>query len=101
MKKTFITLLLVLVSLSASAYDFEVDGFYYNVVSLSDLTCKVVSDDAEYTGDITIPSTVTYKGRTFTVISIGTAFKRNVNITSVVIPNSVTSIGESAFYECI
>ena len=86
-----------------SAYDFAVDGIYYNVVSLSDLTCAVTDGDMSYYyfGDITIPEQVTYNGRTLTVTSIGNyAFYGCSGLTSVSIPNSVTSIGEEAFYHC-
>ena len=84
-----------------SAYDFAVDGIYYNVVSLPDLTCAVTKGDMDYSGDITIPEQVTYNGRTLTVTSIGDrAFSLCSGLTSVSIPNSVTSIDNLAFYGC-
>ena len=89
---------------SASAYDLTVDGLYYNIVSFSDLTCAVTSDDVndtKYSGDIVIPEQVTYNGRTLTVTSIGSsAFEGCTGLTSISIPNSVTSIGNSAFSGC-
>ena len=33
---------------SASAYNFTVDGFYYDIVSISDLTCAVTNNDNVY-----------------------------------------------------
>ena len=39
-------------SLSASAYDFEIDGIYYEVISLTDLTCAVTSGDNKYQGEL-------------------------------------------------
>ena len=85
----------------ANAYDFEVDGLYYDIISTSELTCKVVSGDNMYSGDVKIPMTVQYKNRDLNVISINaSAFQGCSSLTSVEIPNSVTEIGERAFYEC-
>lgn len=69
--KLILLFVTILVSVRVSADGFSVDGIYYEVVSLSELTCEVVSGNEKYTGDIVIPETVTYEGRTFTVISIG------------------------------
>lgn len=62
--------------LSASAYDFEVDGIYYDIVFLPNLTCAVTCGDKYYEGDITVPSEVLFKGRTLSIISIG--FTNNI-----------------------
>ena len=87
--------------LPVSAYDFTVDGIYYNVVSLSDLTCEVAKGDEEYAGDITIPEKVTYKNKELTVTSIGNyAFEYCSGLTSITMGNSVTSIGNYAFENC-
>lgn len=99
---------LLLGAASASAHDFEVDGIYYNKNSVGrsvSVTCKGSSpyDYAnEYSGAVTIPASVTYSGKTYSVTSIGSyAFEDCSGLTSVVIPNSVTSIGRYAFYGCI
>ena len=48
-----------------------------------------------------IPATVTYKGETYSVTSIGyCAFQYCTELTSVTIPASVTSIGDDAFFSC-
>jgi len=72
-RKTLLAIVCLLSSIRVSAYDFEVDGIYYEVVSSSDLTCKVVNmpDDKEYSGDIVIPEHVKKNNNTFTVVEIG------------------------------
>ena len=100
-KQLLITLAVLLCSATASAYDFEVDGIYYNILSMSDLTVEVKSGDNKYSGEVIIPSTVSYKSKTLTVTSIGDyAFKNCSGLTSITIPNSVTSIEYDAFYNC-
>ncbi|MGM9929310.1 MAG: leucine-rich repeat domain-containing protein [Bacillus sp. (in: firmicutes)] len=100
-KIALVAMLLSFAPKQASAYDFEVDGIYYNVVSMSDFTCEVTSGDNEYTGEVNIPEQVTYNKRTFSVTSIGyDAFIGCKGLTSVTIGNSVTSIGHYAFSLC-
>ena len=96
-----ITAAMLLSFFPASAYDFEVDGIYYSIVSLPDLTCKVVQGEDKYSGDVTIPTEVVYNNRTITVVEIGSsAFSNCTSLTSVKIPESVTVIGNKAFYKC-
>lgn len=90
----------------ASAYDFEVNGIYYNVLSISSRTCGVTYGENKYSGDIVIPETVTYNGSEFSVTSIcGDYYEEkgafsNCKITSVTLPNSITDIGIYAFRGC-
>ena len=99
---------LLLSAATASAHDFEVNGIYYNInsdgTSVS-VTFKGSSYDSyanEYSGAVTIPASVTYSGKTYSVTSIGShAFEDCSGLTSVEIPNSVTSIGGYAFAYCI
>ncbi len=87
--KTFLNKIGMLVAmlltlLQANAYDFKVDGFYYNLVSLTELTCEVTSGDEKYEGDLTIPSEVVYNGRTLSVVGIGeSAFEGCDQLTSI------------------
>ena len=40
-KTKLLTIVVLLCSISASAYDFEVNGLYYNLLSASDKTCEL------------------------------------------------------------
>ena len=107
-KQTLMVIVGLLLSTTAFSSDFEVNGIYYDITNSTNKTVAVtyrgVYSDSftdEYTGAVTIPSSVTYSGTTYSVTSIGdTAFRYCSGLTSVTIPNSVTSIGGSAFSNC-
>ena len=98
--------IMLCVALPTLAYDFEVDGIYYNYLDKTAKTVEVTGSSSnvyynEYTDSVTIPSSVTYSGTTYSVTSIGSsAFFFCSGLTSITIPNSVTSIGSSAFFNC-
>ena len=101
-RQLLVVAILFSVSLSGYAFDFVVNGIYYNKNS-DGKTVHVTFKDTNYnsySGSVVIPSTVT-SGTTYSVTSIGSeAFLGCSGLTSVTIDNSVTSIGDGAFYEC-
>ena len=99
--KSLLVMACLLSSISVSAYDFEVDGFQYDVVSLSERTCRLVGSNDGFEGDVVIPAHVNYANRTITVVEIESGlFKNNTYITGITIPNTISSIGNNVFSGC-
>lgn len=98
--KSALTLMLSMLSVSVSAYDFEIDGMYYNVLSIDDLTVAVTSGKNKYSGDIVVPSQINFKDRIFKVIRIGYRAFWQCQIQSILLPESIRVIGQEAFYKC-
>lgn len=74
-------------------------GILYQI--LSDNTASLYSSQSVEVGSYTIPSIVFDNGKEYTVTEIATeAFKNNVEMTEVTIPETVTSIGSGAFSGC-
>lgn len=90
--------------------DFDVDGIFYKHISYynhGSTSHEVVvwtdglCGDSQYEGHVTIPSTVTYDGITYTVTGIGyDAFAGDGGLTGVTIPNTVTFFDFDAFAFC-
>lgn len=127
LKNIWVLIVILSASISALAYDFEADGIYYNILSLEDMTCEVTynadkktsqtlsfydrrgssssgsslsNSCPSYSGNLEIPSTVNYKGRTLSVVGIGEyAFLNCRDLTSLSLPSSITNIAEVLVYD--
>ena len=101
-KNWALIVLLLLIGQQALSYDFEVNGIYYGYDSNSQTAYVTFDNSKKYTGDIIIPASISYNGRTISVTAIGkNAFRNCTELTSVIIPNTTLTIEEDAFYNCI
>ena len=85
------------------AYDIEVEGIYYDFYG-SD--ASVVGVNSTYfsgtnSTDVIIPERISNNDNIYPVTSINSEAFKNVSwMTSITIPNTITSMGEKAFYGC-
>ena len=107
MKKFYALFLILVLAISAYAYDFSAldvneNLIYYNQLGGDSVEVTYEAENAlSYVGDIIIPSSVNDESTIYRVVRIGKkAFQNCNNVTSVSIANGVTSINESAFNGC-
>ena len=115
MRRMFLISLLciILTAINASAYDFEVDGIYYNIISNVDLTVEVTNkykysfnSNDSYSGSVVVPDMVRYENKNYSVVRIGHfAFggdyrESGSDITEVVLPETIEEIRGFAFCNC-
>ncbi|HEX2922288.1 MAG TPA: leucine-rich repeat domain-containing protein [Bacteroidales bacterium] len=88
-------------------YDFVVDNIFYKITSEAapltvEVSRKVESvSTSEYTGNVVVPPTVNFAGKTYSVNAIGeSAFSWCSGLTSLTLPNSVVTIKDNAFNNC-
>lgn len=84
---------------TASAYDFEVDGLYYDLISASERTCAFTKGDKPYEGVVNIPDSVLVNGRYVKVIEIKSDALDGINISELTIPGSILEF-ERKFFMC-
>lgn len=129
MKKIILLTLFYSITILSNATQFTVNNVIYSITSANEpLTVEVTNNSMNkfyYSGNITIPVTVDFENKTYSVTSIAAStFNNCTNLTGILlsdsilkigdyafsgctgltgslnIPNSVKSIGSSAFYDC-
>lgn len=103
----FIRYILILaiacVSIAAHAGDFMSNGIVYSFNSHAGEVMvdeNIVNGINAYEGVCIIPETVNFDGYNYHVTAIAEGAFSNSKVTDVVIPNSVTSLGDEAFLGC-
>lgn len=100
MRKFYLLTLLAFLPLLANADAVEIDGIYYN---LNEETHKaeVTSNPNKYSGEVTVPASITYNATVYSVTAIGEwAFMDCEDLHKVNIPSTVSVIGSCAFWGC-
>ena len=103
MKKIALLFLAMLLPMLASAATttFQVGGISYETLENDPQAVMVISGNSKYSGDVVIPATVTYSGKTYIVKSIGQwAFWECTDLKSIVLPEGLVEIDNSSFSGC-
>ena len=93
--KKILLLMLTMLPLAVSAYDFEVDGLYYEKTGATEVA--VVKGKKAYEGDVVIPGSIEVDGVAYAVTSIGDWAFASAKIQSVILPEGLQKIGFAAF----
>lgn len=99
MKKILVIFVFTMLPMLAFSEIVEIDGICYNLLPKGN-AAEVAAKSGGYSGDITIPGTITYNDEIYKVTSIANSAFRGARVNSVNLPNSITYIGEWAFYGC-
>ena len=99
MKRLLFSTLLALMAIAGGAQTFTVDDLSYTVTDADAKTVSVKKTDAT-TGELVIPSSVTYEEETYAVTSIPQSAFASTGITSITIPASVLNVEGYAFQNC-
>ncbi|MFD0861576.1 leucine-rich repeat protein [Sungkyunkwania multivorans] len=94
--KLIYMMLALLFTATGLAQTFTVDGFNYNVLSTNPNEVEVTGG-SDGSNPLTIRSSVTHEGITYTVTTIGNSAYRGRGLNNVILPNTITTIRFRAF----
>ena len=102
MKRVLLILLCLGALISARAQTFDCYGWRFTITDAYKHEVSITNTTGNYpSGDLIINETVSYNGVEYTVTSIGDGAFYNTGLSSITIPNSVTTIGDLAFSYCL
>ena len=91
-------LLLPMVVSAATDLTVTIGSIQYRLIPKG--VAEIIASDVRFDEEISIPAAIEYEGITYQVTSIAdNAFKQS-RLKSINLPNTITSIGEYAFYNC-
>ncbi len=82
----------------AAARGFKHNGLWYEQIASNTAQLIEPQRGENYTGDVVIPYPIVQGSKVWEVTKIDTCAFTGTSVTSVVVPTSVTSIGDKAFY---
>lgn len=100
MKQLTLLCLTIVFALNLNAKNFDAESYTFKTLT-SSTVAVTASTTYQYSGALTVPSSVDYEGQTYTVTEIDRlAFGNCEGLTAISLPTSVTHIDGYAFYGC-
>lgn len=98
MKKLLLSLAMMSAMLLQAQTQFTVDGLIYEVLDNNNVALVSEKDfQSSYTGDVVVPETVENNGSKYTVTTIGPYAFYSSKVTSVQLPNTITTMYDRSF----
>ena len=77
------------------------EDFKFEVVSKTEKTCRIVSNNKHYSGNVDIPENAAINFELYSVVEIGErVFYNNHDITAISLPTTIKVVGNEAFAQC-
>lgn len=87
MRRILFIVIVIIISIHATAYDFKKGRIYYKILSKKDSIVSVDTGKEAYNGVLIVPSWTTYRGRKWKVVSIEKdAFRKSENLRFLQLP---------------
>lgn len=99
MKKFLLSLVMMSAMVLQAQTTITVDGFLYEVLGNNNVA--LIGDkgtSSSYSGDVVVPATIEHNGTTYTVTTIGNHAFYSSKVTSVKLPNTITTMHERSFW---
>lgn len=101
MRKILFSILLSFYVSYIYAYDIEINGLRYNVISLTELTAALVGVKDKYPEEFTIPESIVYNSKELTITAFDSrAFSYHKELKVLTIPATIKSISNESFNGC-